>query len=215
MPTDPKELIASIPAAAEAVAARDDAAAAELLNAPAHLLPKSGSWLTERGVMSVVANAAIAGGATGVEAITAAETAMQGLEAAAQAHPAIARAVRWLKELSGNGIDMGDLVNQGMILSLQEGDALSELAANALLAYGSRQVGVWEKEYGRPATAEEVSKLYAQERADADNASNLEERKQAYIAAKESKDKALIERYGRELIQTLGGEAAKETIDNG
>lgn len=215
MPTDPKELIASIPAAAEAVAARDDAAAAALLNAPAHLLPKPGSWLTERGVMSVVANAAIAGGATGVEAITAAETAMQGLEAAAQANPAIARAVRWLKELSGNGIDMGDLVNQGMIATLLEAQALSELAANALLAYGSRQVGVWEREYGKPATVDEISKLYAQDRCDEDNAAALAERVQRYTEAKASKDQVAIARYGKELIQTLGGEAAKEQIDNG
>lgn len=214
MPT-PQELIAVNEQAAAAVAARDDALAASLLNAPTETVAKPGSWLTERGVMSVVANAALTNGATGDEAVTAAETAMQGLEVAAQSNPAVARAVRWLKELAGDGIDMGDVVNQGMIALLRQRGALSELAASALLAYGSQQIGVWRLHFGRDATVDEISKLYVADRVAADNATTLELRRQAYVDAVQSQDEEAIARYGRELTQTLGGEEAKEIIDNG
>lgn len=222
MPT-PQELIAANEQAAQAVAARDDALAAELLNAPTDTIPKPGAWLTERGVMSVVANAALASGANGADAVTAAETAMQGLETVAQSNPAVARAVRWLKELAGDGIDMGDAVNQGMIAMLQQGGALTELAAGALLAYGSQQVGIWRLNFGRDATVDEISQLYATERVAADNAAILADRIQRYADAKAASDAApedttlaaLTARYGRELTQTLGGVAAKEAIDNG
>lgn len=209
------ELIAAHEQAAAAVAARNDALAASLLNAPTESVPKPGSWLTERGVMSVVANAALASGANGAVAVTAAETAMQGLETAAQSNPAVSRAVRWLKELAGDGIDMGDAVNQGMIAQLQQAGALSESAANALLAYGSRPVGIWEMMFGHVATVDEISHLYVAERVAADNAATLESRRQAYVDAVQSKDVQAIERYGRELAQTLGGASAKEEIDNG
>lgn len=214
MPT-PQEVISSHEAAAAAVSSRDDALASRLLNEPTERVPKSGSWLTERGVMSVVANAAIASGANGADAVTAAETAMQGLEAAAQANPAVSRAVRWLKELAGDGIDMGDAVNQGMIAQLRQSGALTEQAANALLAYGSRPVGIWEMTFGHAATVDEISQLYVADRVAADNAATLESRRQAYVDAVQSKDVQAIERYGRELAQTLGGTSAKEEIDNG
>ncbi len=202
MPTDPKELIATIHAAAEAVASRDDAAAATLLNAPTETVSRLlQTWevkllVIEAGVYPKIA-------------------------AAAQSHAselvqgAAFTAYSYVTDPSFQTIDLTRASTQLMLGALVQGGVLEQSVVDALTALATRQVGVWEKEYGKLATAEEVSKLYAQERADADNASNLEERKKAYIAAKESKDEALIVRYGRELTQTLGGEAAKEMIDNG
>lgn len=202
MPTDPKELIASIPAAAEAVAARDDAAAAALLNAPTETISRLlQTWEVKLLVIEAQAYPRIA--------------------AAAQSHTselvqgAAFTAYSYVTDPSFETIDMTRESTQLMLGALVQGGVLEQAVVDALTALATRQVGAWEKEYGKLATVDEVSRLYAQERADADNANTLEERKAAYVAAKESGDQTTIARFGKELVQTLGGEAAKELIDNG
>ena len=217
-----RELIAAHADVAAAVAAGNDVEAARLLNEPSETASKPDSWLTERGVMSVVAIAALAQTpAEGVtleehqaNAVVAAETAMQGLEAAANANPAIARAVRWLKDVStGGGLDMGDPVNQAMIVSLQAAGALSSVAANALLAYGSQQVGKAFASLGRDVTSDEISREYATERCAVQNAAVLAERTSAWQAAKAAYDASAPEDEDFETLEAAYAAATRKLRD--
>lgn len=204
MPTDPKELIASIPAAAEAVAARDDAAAAALLNAPTETVSRLlQTWEVKLLVIEAQAYPRIA--------------------AAAQSHAselvqgAAFTAYSYVTDPSFQTLDITRESTQLMLGALVQGGVMEQAVVDALETLATRQVGVWEKEYGKPATVDEIATLYAVERCDAQNATILAERVAAYEAAVATlaglapEDDAYAEalqnksRRERELRETLGG----------
>jgi hypothetical protein len=205
MPTDPKELIVSIPAAAEAVAARDDATAAEILNSPTETVSRLlQTWevkllVIEAGVYPKIA-------------------------AAAQSHAvelvqgAAFTAYSYVTDPSFQTLDLTRDSTQLMLGALVQGGVMEQAVVDALAALATRQVGAWEKEYGKLATVDEIATLYAVERAAEQDATILAERVSAYESAvatlagltpeDDSYATALQNktRRERELRETQGGE---------
>lgn len=155
MPTDPKELIASIPAAAEAVAARQDVTATELLNAPNDWVPRN-YMATKRQLyvdFGLMRGVAIMQGLRDAAKITAPE------------HPLFAYAgvlgeVASMLE-SSEGLDLGRAEDAAQLKPLLVSASIAtEEEMDKLLAHGRRPVGAWEKAFGHDVTASEIADLY-------------------------------------------------------
>lgn len=100
------------------------------LTVPSVTVPKPNTRLAELGVLAVL------GPVDG-------EVFLQGLEAAAEAHPTVARIVRWLR--TEYGVDVGDATLQQQLLGLAQAGAVARASAQALIAYGSKQISIAEQ----------------------------------------------------------------------
>lgn len=100
------------------------------LTTPSVTVPKPGTRLAELGVLDVLGP-------------TAGEAFLQGLEAAAQSNPTLARIVRWLR--TDYGVDLGNATLQQQLLGLAQLGVVTQQSAEALVAHGSKQISIAEQ----------------------------------------------------------------------
>jgi hypothetical protein len=108
------------------VASGADFTLAAMLNAPRTNGRKKDAFLTERGILFVLGPSA-------------GDTFLSAIEAASQANSLLARTVRILRDLAGQGIDVGDPATQAQLDALALAGVITAESSAAVKAYGTRQ----------------------------------------------------------------------------
>jgi len=110
-----------------------DRDAAIAMNAARATVPSPGTYVTEIGVLDILGP-------------TDGETFLAALESAQENIPTLARAVRRLR--GDTGIDVGNPTLQAQLTALATANVVTQAAAAALIARGSKQVPLFDVELG-------------------------------------------------------------------
>lgn len=118
------------PEYASLVAAKDYAGLETLFNQRNISAAKTGTYLTELGVLDLL-------GAVDGDAF------LKAIEDASKSQPVLVRAVRWLR--SEKGIDVGSQEVQRVLAALAQGNVVDAESAAAIIAYGTESITLAEQ----------------------------------------------------------------------